>query len=126
MERVAFPVCGRVDAVFLVDGGTQRHAIDMRSVDLARGTGSIRRRFSKSYSRPSDGGFSSFSQSVTTYYVVLKHPALDQARYGAVVDTINRSIYMGLLVVCTIATLQLLFDCGKLILNANRRRNAVL
>jgi hypothetical protein len=58
-------------------------------------------------------------------YVVLKHPALDQARYGAVVDTINKSIHTGLLVLFAIATLQLVYDIGKLILNANRKRTAV-
>ena len=58
-------------------------------------------------------------------YVVLKHPALDQARYGAVVDTIDKSIHIGVLVLCAIATLQLAYDIGKLILNANRKRTAV-
>jgi len=59
-------------------------------------------------------------------YIVLKHPELDQARYGANLDTINHAIHWALLVAATIAVLQLLFDIGKLAMDANRKRLAAM
>ncbi len=47
-------------------------------------------------------------------YVALKHPALDQLRHGNSVDTINKSVHMGLLVVTAIIAIQLAFECGQL------------
>jgi hypothetical protein len=57
-------------------------------------------------------------------YVLLKNPAVDQARYGSVLDTINKSVHLGLLVICAIASLQLIWDFGKWIVQAYGRRAA--
>jgi hypothetical protein len=94
-----------------------------RSVDLARGTWQyptpIQQIVFKAFG---PAGFLQLLAVRDHVYVALKHPALDQARYGAVVDTINKSIHFGLLVLCAIATLQLAFDTGKLILDGYRKR----
>ena len=57
-------------------------------------------------------------------YVTLKHPALDQARYGGTLDLINHSIYRSLLVICIISILQLAWEIGRVMLEAYRRRAA--
>jgi hypothetical protein len=97
-----------------------------RSIDLARGTwqypAPIQQIVFKAFG---PAGFLQLLAVRDHVYVVLKHPALDQARYGAVVDTINKSIYTGLLVLCAIATLQLAFDTGKMILDSYRKRAAM-
>ena len=92
------------------------------SVDLARGT----------WQRPSPmqhivfkafgpAGFLQLLSVPDHLYVALRHPALDQARYGATLGTINNSIHLGLMVLCAIATLQLAFDIGKLIVDCRRQ-----
>jgi hypothetical protein len=55
-------------------------------------------------------------------YVVLKHPVLDAIRYGGTLDSINRSIHLGLLVTSAIVVLQLSWDVAKVISEAYRRR----
>jgi hypothetical protein len=94
-----------------------------RSVDLARGTwqypAPIQHIVFKAFG---PAGFLQLLAVRDHVYVVLKRPALDQARYGATLDTINHSIHFGLLVLLSIATLQLLFDTGKLILENYRKR----
>jgi hypothetical protein len=58
--------------------------------------------------------------------VVLKNPALDAARYGVTLDTINVSIYRGFLFIFAIATLQLVWDIGRMSVDAWRRREAAM
>jgi hypothetical protein len=58
------------------------------------------------------------------FYVLLKHPAVDQAHYGATVESINRSIYWSAAVICIIAVLQLAWELWRLGMNAYRRRLA--
>jgi hypothetical protein len=57
-------------------------------------------------------------------YVALKHPALDQAQYGAAMATINQSIHWGLQVVFVIVVLQLAWEIARMILKVYRRREA--
>jgi len=54
--------------------------------------------------------------------VLLKNPALDQARLGATLDGINRSINWSVALICAIAGLQLLWGIVQLILNVYRKR----
>jgi hypothetical protein len=56
--------------------------------------------------------------------ILLKHPALDQARYGAALDSINLWVYRSVLLLCAISVLQLSWELGRMILNAYRRRVA--
>ncbi|MGO9338894.1 MAG: HAAS signaling domain-containing protein [Terracidiphilus sp.] len=56
--------------------------------------------------------------------VLLKHPALDQVRYGATLDGINRSINWSVALICAIAGFQLVWGIVQLILNAYRKRAA--
>jgi len=58
--------------------------------------------------------------------ILLKHPALDQARYGATLFTINTSIHWSVAIICAIVTIQLLWDIAQSILNANRKRAAAM
>jgi hypothetical protein len=94
-----------------------------RSVDLARGTwqspAQIQHIVFKAFG---PAGFLQLLAVPDHVYIVLKHPALDQARYGGTLETINKSIHYGLLVLLSIATLQLLFDAGKLIFKIYRKR----
>jgi hypothetical protein len=57
-------------------------------------------------------------------YVTLTHPALDMGRYGGVLNTINHSIYRVVLVICVIVVLQLVWECGQMVVEAYRRRAA--
>ncbi len=59
-------------------------------------------------------------------YITLKHPALDQLRYGVALDSINKSIHLSLLVLCTINVLQLLWGIGRLSLDCYRQRAAAM
>jgi hypothetical protein len=59
-------------------------------------------------------------------WVMLKHPALDQARYGAALDGINKGIYIAALFICAIAVLQLLWEVGRMGLNVYRKRAAAM
>jgi hypothetical protein len=57
-------------------------------------------------------------------YALLKNPAVDQPHYGNALDTINKSTHLGLLVIGTIAALQLAWDIGQWILHSDRRSAA--
>jgi hypothetical protein len=57
-------------------------------------------------------------------YVLLTHPALDQARYGATVETINKSILWGFFVILVIAGVQLAWDSVQMCLTAWRKHLA--
>jgi hypothetical protein len=54
----------------------------------------------------------------------LKHPELDQQRYGATLDLVNRSVHRGLLCVCAIVILQLLWEIGVRVVDSYRKRMA--
>ena len=58
--------------------------------------------------------------------VLLKNPALDQARYGATLDGINQSTNWSVALICAIAGFQLLWGIAKIILNAYRERAAAV
>jgi len=58
--------------------------------------------------------------------VLLKHPALDQVRYGATLDSINHWANRGFTIIAFIATLQLAWDLGRLSLDAYRKREAAM
>ena len=55
-------------------------------------------------------------------WVVLRHPAPDQARYGAALDGINKGILLGATILCAIAFPQLLSEMGRMGLNVYRKR----
>ena len=55
-------------------------------------------------------------------YVLLKHPAQDQLRYAANLNSINNGIHIGLQVICAIAVLQLVWDIAQLLLASYRKR----
>jgi hypothetical protein len=57
-------------------------------------------------------------------FVSLKHPAVDQARYGAALDLTNRSIHRGFLCVLAIVVLQLAWEIGYRIFGAYRKAAA--
>ncbi len=57
-------------------------------------------------------------------FVSLKHPALDQARYGGVLDITNQSIHRGFLCVLAIVILQLAWEIGYRIFSAYRKAAA--
>jgi hypothetical protein len=56
--------------------------------------------------------------------ILLKHPALDQIRYGATLDVINTSINWSVALICAIAGFQLVWGIIQLILNVYRKRAA--
>jgi hypothetical protein len=56
--------------------------------------------------------------------VLLKHPALDQARYGTTLHSINHWVNRGFLIVAVIASLQLVWDLGRTSVDAYRKREA--
>jgi hypothetical protein len=58
--------------------------------------------------------------------VVLKHPALDLASYGARLDAINNGIHRGLLIACIIVVLQLAWEIGHISFNSYRKRAAAV
>jgi hypothetical protein len=51
-------------------------------------------------------------------------PLFDQARYGPTLNTINQAIHHGVLFVGAIVVLQLLWDIGRISLDAYRSRVA--
>jgi len=59
-------------------------------------------------------------------WVLLKHPAVDQARYGETLSTINQGIYRMLLFICAITVLQLLWDVGQMTQDLYRKRVAAM
>jgi hypothetical protein len=56
----------------------------------------------------------------------LKHPELDQQHYGATLDLVNRSVHRGLLCVCAIVILQLIWEIGVRGRDAYRNRAAAM
>jgi hypothetical protein len=56
--------------------------------------------------------------------IVLKHPEVDQARFGGTIDSINTGIHGGLVIVCVIVVLQLLWEIAQRSLEAYRKRVA--
>jgi len=58
--------------------------------------------------------------------VLLKHPLVDQAHYGAALQAINRSINWSFALICAIVAVQLLWGVGQLILNVYRNRAAAM
>jgi hypothetical protein len=59
-------------------------------------------------------------------YVTLQHPALDQQRHGATLDSINQAIHQGVSVLCAIAVLELIWIIGQKLLGAYRKRAAAM
>jgi hypothetical protein len=59
-------------------------------------------------------------------FVTLRHPALDQTRYGGTVDTINYGIQHALLIICAIIVLQMVWEMGRMGLDAYRKRVAAM
>jgi hypothetical protein len=57
-------------------------------------------------------------------YVLLRHPEVDQARYGATVEAWNNGIHTGLKVLCVIVALQLAWDIAQPLLETWRKRQA--
>jgi hypothetical protein len=57
-------------------------------------------------------------------WIALKHPALDEARYGGTLNAINEGIHKALIVVCALIVLQLAWEVGRVSLEAYRRRTA--
>ena len=54
--------------------------------------------------------------------ITLKRPEIDQAHLGQTLDTINMAIHHGLVVVCVIVVLQLLWEIGQKSFEAYRKR----
>ncbi|HME59042.1 MAG TPA: hypothetical protein VKF63_11945 [Terracidiphilus sp.] len=59
-------------------------------------------------------------------YITLRHPALDQLRYGGALDSINKSIHLSLLLLCAINVLQLLWGLGRMSLDCYRKHAAAM
>jgi hypothetical protein len=57
-------------------------------------------------------------------YFTLRSPEVNQAHYGAALATINHAVHLGLLVVSVIVVAQLLWDLGKMGVDAYRKRAA--
>ncbi len=58
--------------------------------------------------------------------VLLKHPALDSARYGAALGSINYWVNRAFLIIAVITALQLVWDLGRMSLDAYRKREAAM
>ncbi len=58
--------------------------------------------------------------------VVLKHPLLDQARYGATLDTINKSVHGVFALILAIVVVQLVWEIVQTIRGFYRRRAAAM
>jgi hypothetical protein len=98
-----------------------------RSVDLARGVWQNSRRLQ--HIVMSAFGLIPLGLLVNVrdqVFVTLKHPALDLARYGAAVDSINKSIHLSALLLCAIAVLSLAWEIGQMIADSYRKRVAAL
>ena len=54
--------------------------------------------------------------------ITLKHPVLDSPRYGGMLDSTNMAIHKGLMLVCVIVVLQLLWEIGQSGMETYRRR----
>jgi hypothetical protein len=57
-------------------------------------------------------------------YVLLRHPVVDQAQYGATVAAWNHGILIGLQLLCVIVAAQLAWDVAQALLEAWRKRQA--
>jgi hypothetical protein len=57
-------------------------------------------------------------------WVLLKHPDLDQTKYGATLDQINAGIYKGLLLIVAIVVVQLVWEIVRKSLESYRMRLA--
>jgi uncharacterized membrane protein YidH (DUF202 family) len=57
-------------------------------------------------------------------WVLLKHPELDQAKYGATLESTNSGIYKALLLIVAIVVVQLVIEVGRRSLDAYRMRVA--
>ena len=57
-------------------------------------------------------------------WITLQHPALDQVRYGATLDTINKSIHWCLMVLIALTVLTLIGEAGRTALDAWGKRAA--
>jgi hypothetical protein len=58
--------------------------------------------------------------------LLLKNPAVDQARDGATLNLINLWVYRSMLIILAIAALQLVFGIGQMSLDAYRKRAAAM
>jgi hypothetical protein len=98
-----------------------------RSVDLARGAWQKTRRLEhivmSAFGLIPLGLLATVRDQV---FVTLKHPVLDQARYGATVDSINKSIHLSALILCAIAVLSLAWEIGQMSVDAYRKRVAAV
>ena len=98
-----------------------------RSVDLGRGTWQ-RRRVTEQMAM---GAFGLIPLGILLAvpehaYVALKHPALDQAQYGAAMASINQAIHWGFQVVFVIVVLQLAWEIAQMYLKVYRKREAAV
>jgi hypothetical protein len=59
-------------------------------------------------------------------YITLQHPEVNHARYGVALSSINHAIHLGLMIVSVIVVAQLLWDMGKMAIEAYRKRAAVM
>ena len=59
-------------------------------------------------------------------YVLLRNPALDQARYSAALTSINLSIQWSAVILCAISVLELLWGIGRLSLDRYRKYAAAM
>ena len=57
-------------------------------------------------------------------YVLLRHPATDQLRYGPTADSINHGIHVSLQILCVLVVLQLAWEITRLFLGIWRARSA--
>jgi hypothetical protein len=55
-------------------------------------------------------------------YLALKHPAVDQARYGETLDSVNMAIHLVLRFAFAITVLQLLWTIGRMVLDLYRKQ----
>jgi hypothetical protein len=55
-------------------------------------------------------------------YVLLRHPEVDQARYGTTVEAWNNGIHIGLQLLCVIVAAQLAWDIAQAVLDQRRSR----
>jgi hypothetical protein len=98
-----------------------------RSVDLARGAWQKSQRLQ--HIVMSAFGLIPLGLFITVrdhVYVTLQHPALDQARYGAAVDAINKSLHLSALIVLAITVLSLAWEIGQMSADSYRKRVASL
>jgi hypothetical protein len=58
--------------------------------------------------------------------VMLKHPEVDQARYGAALHSINQGLYTAMAIACAIAVLQLVSHIAQVAVGAYRKRVATV